>query len=522
MAYSPKGIMDICDIVSRWHSGYTIKGMSDALGVDRKTVRRYVRAAEEVGISREKPLPGREELITLLRPLVPKTRRKMPARRLLEPHREEIIELVTRKVDPLKPKTAYEVICIRHEVAPSYSSFKRFIRENMPELAPPRRTTCRVEVEPGAEIQIDYAKMGRLPDEEAGRNRDVYVFIATLSNTRFKYLEFVNRQDERSFAASHVRMLEFFAGAPRCVIVDNLKSGVLKPDFYDPQLNPLYRDLAEHYGLFIDTARVRTPTDKGKTERVVPLARELFRKLKTLYPSLTLTEANRRALDWCRTENGLRVHGTTGEKPYEAFVEREQPALQPLPEIPFEMPTWKKVKVHPDHYIQFEKKPYSVQERHVGQTLWARGTEKLLKLYDTDFTLVKQHVRTGRYRHTDWSDFPENVQVMLSDKAVVNVLRRAAAIGPATEAFVREILEPHAMINLRKALGIVAKAEKYSHEQLEAAASRALAAGTVRYRDFLRLLDADPAQQELIPISPETAAFVRTPDYFIHSNPTSQ
>ena len=125
MAYSPKGVMDIIEILSRWHSGYTISGIGEALGVDRKTVRRYVRAAAKGGISREKPLPEREKLIKILLPLVPRNRREMPARCQFEAHRKEIEELITRKEDPLKPKTAFEVICIKYDTGASYSSFKR-------------------------------------------------------------------------------------------------------------------------------------------------------------------------------------------------------------------------------------------------------------------------------------------------------------------------------------------------------------------------------------------------------------
>ena len=123
MAYSPKGVMDIIEIISRWHSGYTISGIAEALGADRKTVRRYLQAATKSGISREGPLPEREELIRLLLPLSPNNRREMPARSQFEAHRKEIEELITRSVDPLKPKTAFEVICIRHGTEASYSSF---------------------------------------------------------------------------------------------------------------------------------------------------------------------------------------------------------------------------------------------------------------------------------------------------------------------------------------------------------------------------------------------------------------
>ena len=520
MAFSPKGVMDIVEIAARWHADYSISGVSEALGVDRKTVRRYVRAVEKAGLSRDGPLPDRETLVDLLLPLVATNKRATPVRGQFDRYREEIIELVTRTTDPLKAKTAYEVICTRHSVGASYSSFKRFMRHLAPQLSP-RRSTCRIEVDPGAEIQVDYGKVGLLYDPDTGRNRVVYVFAGTLSHSRYKYLEFVFTQNQQSFAASHVRMLAHFGGVSRTLIIDNLKSGVLKPDLYDPELNPLYRDLATHCGFFVDTARVGVPTDKGKIERVIPLARELFRKLKTLHTDLDLAAANRHALAWCRTGNGMTIHGTTGERPAEAFRDREAAALSPLPTTPFEIAVWKKVTVHPDQYIQFEKKPFSLPERFVGRVLWARGTEKMVMIYDLQFRLVRQFVRSSRHRTTVWSDFPENVTLMLADGAVIRVIRQAAAIGPSMEAYVTRVLEPHAKINLRRAMGLVGLADRYAPAQLEVAAATALEGGLFRHNDFKRLLLAGPTiADEPIPMSEETASFVRDASYFIHSTPT--
>ena len=170
MAYSPKGVMDIYEILSRWHAGYSISGIAEALGIDRKTVRRYVKTAEGEGFSKEAPLPERSVLLEQFLPLVADKERQAPARSQFEPYRDEIVELVTRTTDPLKPKTAFEVICYRHDIEASYTSFKRFMRKLAPELTG-RRTTCRIEVDPGDEIQVDYAKMGRLYDPEAGRLR---------------------------------------------------------------------------------------------------------------------------------------------------------------------------------------------------------------------------------------------------------------------------------------------------------------------------------------------------------------
>ena len=92
----------------------------------------------------------------------------------------------------------------------------------------------------------------------------VYAFIATLSHSRHKFVDFVYKQDQQSFVASHVKMFNYFDGVPKRLVIDNLKNGVLKADLYDPRLNPTYRELAEHYRCFIDPARVSRPKDKGK------------------------------------------------------------------------------------------------------------------------------------------------------------------------------------------------------------------------------------------------------------------
>jgi transposase len=517
MAFNPKGLMDIYEIVSRWHAGYTISHISRALGVDRKTIRRHVVAAEASGVLRGEPLPPRDQLLPMLSPLVIARKRSMPARSIFEPFRDEILRLLEDPEDPLKPKTVFEVLCHRHAVEASYSSFKRYIRVLLAEKSG-ARTTCRFEVEPGEELQLDYGSVGRLNDE-TGRERKVYAFIGTLSASRYKFIEFVFSQDQRSFASSHVRMFDWFGGVPRAIVVDNLKSGILKPDHYDPTLNPLYAELASYYGFFVDAARAHRPKDKGKVERSVPQARELFRKLKVLYPQLTLAEASMHAREWCRYENGERPHGTTGRRPANHFESEERAALLALPENPFEMATWKQVKVHPDQYIQFERKTYSAPLRYVGHRLWVRATDKTIELYTADFSRIKTHIRSSRYRTTDPSDFPTNVRMMMKDEAVRRLLARARAVGPSTLAFITQLLEPHAKRNFRKAQGILSLAERHGIERLESAAATALANDLVTYQAFKELVLSAPEQESTVPVGEATSALVRAADYFIHSTP---
>lgn len=153
-------------------------------------------------------------------------------------------------------------------------------------------TTCRFEVAPGVEVQIDYAKMGLLYDLVRHKQRTLYAFIATLAFSRHKFVEFVWSQNQQSLVASHLKMFAFFERVPARAVLDKLKSGVFKADLYNPQLNRTDQEMAEHYHFFPDPCRVQHPKDKGQVERDVPTVREQFRKYMALYPDLDLQQAN--------------------------------------------------------------------------------------------------------------------------------------------------------------------------------------------------------------------------------------
>ena len=121
--------------------------------------------------------------------------------------------------------------------------------------------------------------------------------------------------------SSHVKAFNYFGGVPKRIILDNLKAGVIKPDLYDPQFNRAYREMAEHYDTFLDPARVRSPKDKGKVERDVQTAREKFKELTALYPTITPAELNQRTQEWLRNDYGMTKHGTTHQMPYKVFSE---------------------------------------------------------------------------------------------------------------------------------------------------------------------------------------------------------
>ena len=133
----------------------------------------------------------------------------------------------------------------------------------------------------------------------------------------------------------HIRAFSFFQGCSRLIVLDNLKDGVLKPDLYDPTLNPAYAELERHYGFVADPAKVQMARHKGRVERCVPVVRQQILAGRHFRD---IEEANGRALEWCLKEVGLRKHGTTHRKPYEVFVGEEAELLLPLPDEPYEAP----------------------------------------------------------------------------------------------------------------------------------------------------------------------------------------
>ena len=523
MAYKSMDFMNIYEIFRRWHAGQKVNHIARNCNLDRKTVRKYVLLANQIGLSREEPLPGKEDLLPRIAPFLSGQNKKpIPAQDILQLYLQEISDLVNSPSNALKPKIAFEVICQRHQLEGklSYSSFKRFAR--MHELTlKPGGTTCRIEVAPALEIQIDYGYMGYLFDPLNKRKRKVYAFIGVLSYSRHMFVQFVYKQDQQSFVASHVDMFEYFGGVTAKLIIDNLKSGVIKPDLYQPTLNRTYQEMAEYYQTFIETCRVGKPQDKGKVENQVPVVRQQFRKQLALNAQMDIGLANQLVKEWCLGKHGHRIHGTTQWQPFPVFETNEKKLLQPLAEERFEIPLWKEAMVHADHYIQFDKKVYSIPHPYTGKKVLVRGTAKLIQVF-YDHKLIKQHCRlTIGYRQTDYNDFPENIQAALGEGMPKYLIDQANKISLHFGQVIKAVLEPHAFINMRKAQGLLAAAEDFTPDLIEAAAQillkQRLNLTPATLRTLLQKVQSEKQNQPAIAISEKTERFIRSMDYFIQN-----
>ncbi len=509
---------EILEMIYQWHQGAGFKAIRRSLGFDRNTVRKYVRLARSAGVERGAPFPDEGELNAKLKALQDTDfLYETPAQDLLDPHRDWISSLLEKDIEG---KQIWRLLQERTGLTIGYSTLKRYLHAHFQWGSPP--VTVRMEVEPGSQAQADFGYVGRMRDPSSGKMRKAWAFIMTLSYSRHRFVRFVFSQEISSWMDCHIRAFAFFGGVPAALVLDNLKSGVVKPDLYDPTLNRAYAELERHYGFVADPAKVASPKQKGKVERNVPVVRN---HLLAGREFRDIDEANDRVPRWCREEIGMEIHGTTKRRPFEVFQKEEASCLKPLPAEPYECPQWKSCKVHPDHHVVFDRSYYSVPTRFIGKEVWVRGGSKLVQIFLNE-QLIKTHTRAvipGTWR-TDSSDYPpEKLAYLMATPTYCR--KKAAEVGPQTEALIQEILGDHVMRNLRKAQAVLRLAQKFGPASMEAAAQRALFFGNLNYRSIKTILEKgwelapekapqSPAQR-CLPLSSLGQSFLRAPDYFL-------
>ena len=453
MGYKPMNEETIYQIFRRWHARQRISEIKAQERCDRKTIRFYIMDLEARGFTQEKQFPDKEALYTAIQDIIPKRRRARNSFETLVAYEDELKSLIHDPREGVKPKTAYEIIRDRDGLTVSYETFKRFARERSI-CQVEQRQMIRIEMPPGIETQIDYGKVGLLPDAAKSRNRTISAFCGVLSHSRLPFVQFVYTQDQRSFVESIVDMFEYYGGVTTSLSMDTLKSGVLAPGLWDPTINKTCAEMAEHYGVFIDPCRVGTPTDKGKVERFVPIARELFRKLKRLHPTADIHTLNRLALQWCRDEYGQREHGTTKQAPCAVFESVEKAYLGPLPWDRFEAPLWKEVPVHPDQFFTYDGKRYSLPATYRGEKVWIRENGRVLRVFFAH-KLIREYVVTSKVINYVPEDFPETVREMMDGGYPRYLLEQSRTFGEDAYRLVEFVLAPHAYLNARRAQGML-------------------------------------------------------------------
>src|SRR5205823_14558237 len=198
-----------------------------------------------------------------------------------------------------------------------------------------------------------------ITDPKTGVVRDASIFVAVLGASNYTFAEASWKQDLACWIGSHIRALEFLDGCPELLIPDNLKTGVLHPCRYEPDLNPTYQEMAAHYGMAVIPARVRKPRDKAKAEAGVLLVERWILAVLRKRVFFSLAELNQAITELLDRLNHHRFRKLEGNRA-ERFAAIDRPALRPLPVEAYTFAEWKKVRVNIDYHIEIERHYYSV------------------------------------------------------------------------------------------------------------------------------------------------------------------
>ena len=423
--------------------------------------------------------------ITDLAERSPRAARPRPSK--CEVYRELIEDALKRGRNGV---SIYQELVDEHGFEGSYSSVRRFVATLGGDKG--KRAFAVIDTEAGEEAQVDYGTGPMVRDPKSGKYRRTRLFVFTLGHSRKSVYLLAWRSSSRIWAELHERAFQRLGGSTKVVVLDNLKEGVLRPDVYDPELNPLFRDVLAHYGVTAMPCRVRDPNRKGKVERAVGHAQDTALKGQR-FESIEAAQAH---LDrWEERWADTRIHGTTKRQVAKMFAE-EKPCLQALPTEPFRYYDYGTRTVHLDGHIEVGRGYYSVPPGHVGKVVWVQWDERHVRvLSKRGGQLLREHLRQTQpgARRTAREDRPAPVPNQL-----LNILRRAHRAGQNIGALCQEIYEREGDLGSRRILGVLSLVKRRGADVVEDACATALELGTPTYRFVERYLKRRPSPQLML------------------------
>jgi len=472
-------------------------------GVDRKTIRRYARAAstpnsptlatgsaEAEGQSPPPRPPGPVAAAAA----VPAGRRPSAC----EPHRawiEAQVQLGRNAV------SIYQDLVEQHAFGHRYNSVKRFVAR-LRARAPERFDV--LEALPGEEAQVDFGR-GAPTRTPRGTYRRPWLFVMTLKYSGKSYRTTVWKADQATWARLHEEAFHAFGGCPQYAVLDNLKAGVLRPDLYEPELNPVYAALLAHYGVVADPCRVRDPNRKGTVENAIQhtqgtaLTGRRFEALEAQNAWLAHWEER-----WAAT----RIHGRTKRQVLEMFRE-EAPHLRPLPAARFRLFVQGTRTVDDAGCVQVGGAYYAALPAAPHSVVTVRVAEREIEILDGAGQLLRRHAKAPRKGAFIMAD---GDRLFNPSRETARLLLKAQQIGPQTAAFAQALFIRRGRPGQRALYGLTNLARHYPRAAIEAVCTRLLEAECVSYAAVKRALErtaaGDPAAAQ--PALTQSGPAIRT------------
>jgi len=364
-----------------------------------------------------------------------------------------------------------------------YQSVRRFAYKLRGAQLPQARAV--ILTAPGEEGQVDYGSGPMVREPQSSKYRRTRLFVLTLGYSRKAVRLLVFRSSTRIWAELHEKAFRRLGGAPRILVLDNLREGVLVPDLYGshPQ-SPLPRRARP-----LRCGRAALPDPGSRSERQsgvrrrphkkTPLKGQRFESLEQAQAYLDRWEAN-----WADT----RIHGTTKRQVATMFAE-EKPTLLPLPVEPFRYYQYGERVVHLDGCVEVEAAYYGLPPGWIGRGVKVQWDELYVRILDPkNGLLLREHVRQKRgWYRIQPEDHPQRTPFR-----VVQLLGRAGRVGTHVGTLCNLIYSQQGEVGVRRILGVLSLAKKYGTAAVDEACAAALEMGVHEYRFVRRYLERCP------------------------------
>ena len=430
--------------------GASARDIAVTLGVARSTIQDNLKRAAAAGLSW--PLPGELTDDALEGKLFGRAGVKQGVRRRPEPNWADLV--IEMKKPGVTLQILWEEYRAIHPGGYGYSRFCELYRGFEQQLSP----TMRQEHVAGDKVFVDYSgkKVG-IVDPRSGEIREAEIFVAVLGASSFTYAEASWTQTLPDWIGAHVRMFRFFDGVPRLIVPDNLKSGVNRACFYDPEINRSYAMMASHYGVGVLPARPRKPRDKAKVENGVRFAQACILGRLRRQTFFSLAEANA-AIAGALDRINDHVMRRLGVSRRHLFQTLEAAALARLPADDYEFAEWRLARVATDYHIEYSNFFYSVPHGLIRQQVDLRATARTIEIFYRGKRVAAHQRRYGGPRHSTNPDHMPSSHRRYAEWTPERFHRWAGSVGPQTEGLITAILanRPHPEQGFRTCLGCCA------------------------------------------------------------------
>ena len=492
--------------ILRLHSlGFSQQNIAYSCSVSKKTVNRVINKAEELNIFW--PLDDNQTDDALAKLLFPSAKQSVTTKHMPDLayiHKELLKNGVSKKL----LWTEYMEDCrLNNEEPLMYSQFCYYIQQDEQK----RHATMHIGRKPGEQVEVDWAgDPAHITDPDTGEIIDACVFVGVMAYSQYTYAEAFINEKQKAWITAHVHMYEYFGGAAKILVPDNCKTAVVhNGGWYNQQVNAVYHEMAEHYGIAIIPARVHRPKDKPNAEGsvssistwiIAALRDEQFFSLAELNTAIRekLSEFNSKLF---QKKEGSRLS---------LFCDEELPLLAPLPATHYELADWKQHTVQFNYHISVDGMLYSVPYEYIKRKVDARITDKTIEIFYNHNRIASHcrlYGRKGQYS-TIVEHMPPDHQKYLEWNGD-RFRKWAERIGTNTYKAVDAILTSKRVEQqtYKSCMGLLKLADKYSVERLEAACTKALTyTASPSYKSIKNILVSGTDKSDFIPAKDETTS----------------